>query len=336
MYKRHIAWIIQITLIMISLSGCISAGVQRVSSESRHIDKNTLGLGEHWRKSQISIGSLGYEPVNLLAVSSRVIFVSWTERGDQLYVLDAASGEILWKSQEESRFRPLAADAKRVYTITDWRICAYDLNNGQQLWKSQEMPSHSAYFLDLNGERLQARDTTKNKVYYLNVDTGAILDSASLSANDGSFLLAEFPQLDLHTQHHILQAVDKATQQTLWTTDIKYIGLTKSLPILFEDILLVGGEEWIYAIDTQTGQVKWRNQEHPFASNFAVMNGSLYALDYDARFIQYDIKTGQELGHIQFEPANTNVSEKRYWVAADGQMLFISFSDSQELIALGP
>jgi hypothetical protein len=65
-------------------------------------------------------------------------------------------------------------------------------------------------------------------------------------------------------------------------------------------------------------------------------DGFLYALDSYARLVQLDVKSGKELGHIQFAPAWTDNSRERYWVAIDGKMVFVSFDDSRELIALGP
>ena len=72
------------------------------------------------------------------------------------------------------------------------------------------------------------------------------------------------------------------------------------------------------------------------ASNFVVANDSLYGIDLDARLVQRDIETGEELGYIQFTPERVDTSTNRYRVAVDGEMVFVFFSDSQELIALGP
>jgi hypothetical protein len=62
----------------------------------------------------------------------------------------------------------------------------------------------------------------------------------------------------------------------------------------------------------------------------------LYALDNQARLVQLDARSGKELGYIQFTPAKADGSRERYWVAVDGKMVLVSFSDSRELIALGP
>ena len=92
----------------------------------------------------------------------------------------------------------------------------------------------------------------------------------------------------------------------------------------------------VTALDVRTGQVVWGNRAGAFASNSVVVGDDLYALDGSARLVQLDVQTGWEKGYVQFTPAQTNTSEKRYWVAALGTMFFVSFGDSQELIALGP
>lgn len=327
-------------VIVIGLSGCLFTGTERPRSESRHIGDNTLNLREHWRKSQISISGSPYGSPDLLVVHSRVIcrLYDSSKRSFRLQVFDAANGGLVWDLQDNGPYiAEPAADAKRVYAMVSFKIRAYDLNNGRRLWESQELPSHRSYDLRSDGQRLYVRDTTKDNVYYLDVNTGETSSVSPLSTGDSFRLLAQFPQFDVHTSNRAVRAVDRTTRKTLWTTDIGDIWTAPQLPVLFDNVLLVGVWDQVFAIDVQTGQVKWRNQDTPFASNFVVTDdGYLYALDYNARLVRFDVKTGQEKGHIQFTPPHTNVSEKRYWVAGDGQMLFVSFEDSQELIALGP
>ncbi len=258
------------------------------------------------------------------------------ERVDQLRVFSAADGSLTWKSKEEwSGYGALAVDATHVYAMAHFKIQAYDLNNGHLLWESQEFPSHRSYDLRLDGEMLYVRDRP-DKTYYLDVNTGDILDSVLLPTGEGFWLLAQLPTFDLHTSQTELRAVDKATQRVLWSIGTQGIGSFDQPPVLLGNVLLFGNWEHVLAVDPQTGHVRWRNQDPFFASNFVVVGNFLYALDYNARLVRLDVNTGQETGYIQFEPASTNVSEKRYWVAADRQMLFVSFGDSQELIALGP
>ncbi len=341
MNKPNIARGIVIVVLMMGLSGCLSNEARRLPGESRQLGDNTLNWREHWRKTQIRIEGFSWERSYLLSVSGKVVCLQDDSVGQtyQLQVFDATNGNRQWLSRGKPRagLGELAADAKRVYVIASFKIHAYDLNDGRPLWESQEMPSHRSYYLYSDGKKLQARDLTKEIAYYFDVSTGTLLDSISLSAGEGFTLLARFPQFDLRTSSRAVQAVDRVTQRPLWTTDMENIGPVKRLPALFDNVLLVGVGEQVFAIDAPTGQVKWRNQDTPFASNFVVTDdGYLYALDYKARLVRFDVKTGQEKEHLQFTPAQANVSKNRYWVATDGQTVFVSFEDSQELIALGP
>jgi len=339
MNKVYVAWSIMLITLAIGLSGCFSSDVHRLPTESRQISSNTLNLKEHWRKTQIRIKGFSYDNLHLWVISGRVVYVQGSSNGpvDQLQVLDAASGDLLWRLPEERMgIGQVTVDTKRVYFMADFIIRAHELNDGRRLWQSQEMPPHRTYSLWSNGEKVYAGDLTKGVTYHFDANTGSPLDSDLSATSDGFVLSAQFPQFDLHISDNALQAVDRATYKSLWTTNVTSMGSSWRVPVLVEDVLLVGFWDRVIAIDSRTGQVIWRNQDIPFASNFAVMNGYLYALDYNARLVKLDIKTGQEKGYIQFTPARTNVSEKSYSVAADRQMLFVSFSDSQELIALGP
>jgi outer membrane protein assembly factor BamB len=328
------------------LAGCSSSGTRSTPTPSpqplasRQLAENTLRLREYWRISSIRLPNSPYDSPVLLATSGRVVCVSYESKSfsyvTRLRMYDAASGKLVWEVQLRQGGIFLAIDNERIYVLAHFDIQAYSLNDSQLLWKAQEMPGHAVYFLHSDGEKLYVRDLTNWKVYYLDARTGEQLGSDSLLTGSKFALLAQLPQFDLHTSSRALQAVDKATQQVLWTTDIDKLEPVMRLPVLVDNILLVGIREQVLAIDAQTGQVKWRNKDTPFASNFVVMNGYLYALDEKARLLQLDVKTGQEKGRIQFTPARTSVSDKRYWIAADGQMLFVSFEDSQELIALGP
>jgi PQQ-like domain len=345
MTKGHAFWSILMLLLAFGLGGCIPASIQYepttspLPGESRQIGDNTLKLRELWRKSGVRISGSPYDSPDLLVARGRVVCrLYYSGKGSfGLQVFNAADGSLLWKLQEQQPdFGLVAADAKQVYAMVGFKIFAYDLKDGLRLWESQELPSHRNYGLRSDGQKLYVRDTTKDNMYYLDVNTGETLSVSPLSTGDNFRLLAQFPQFDVHTSNRAVRAVDRTTHKALWTTDIGGIWTAPQLPMLLDNMLLVGIWDQVLAIDVQTGQVKWRNQDTPFASSFVMMSGYLYALDYNARLVQLDVKTGQEKGHIQFMPARTSVSDKRYWVAADGQMLFVSFEDSQELIALGP
>ena len=115
-------------------------------------------------------------------------------------------------------------------------------------------------------------------------------------------------------------------------------------PVLLDDVLLIDPGEQVIAFDAQSGQMLWKqgggtdSTDSLFATKAVLMSGSLYALRFDGRLMRFDPKTGKETGYIQFMPHLPTYSprDKFFSLASDGQMLFISFDDSQELIALGP
>lgn len=336
--KIHIIYSL---LIIVGLSGCFTAKPPRLPDKSYQIENTTLALREYWR-SHIRISGMPYNPPDLLAGYGYVAYRSnnRTEHFWQIQVLDSTDGNLLWESEKSSHLAEIAIDKERLYAMINFNIHAYDLDNGQHLWESQEFPSHRSYDLHSDGERLCIRSISE-KIYYLDISTGIMLGDQPLSVSDKTWLLAQFPQFEIYTSRMAVQAVDNATQEILWTADIGNIGPVKQLPVLFENVLLFSVGSSMFAIDAQTGQIRWRNwyppdQGVPFASNFIVPDGFLYALDQKARLVQLDAKTGLETGYMQFTPLPANVSENRYWVAADGQMIFVSFEDSQELIALGP
>lgn len=348
MDKSAIMWSILTVAVMLGISGCIPAGTGNPTRVPfgwvptpivpRQIADNRLNLREHWRVSQNGIGGGISDPL-LLAVAERVIYFKWhaEESTGRLQVRDATSGNLVWESPDKYGLwaRYLAADGERTYVHAGNEIQAYDLENGKRLWISQ-VQWHKSYNLYVEKDVLCVHDIEASEIRYLNARTGEELNRLSLVTDDGFPLLARFPQFDLYRTPSTLQAVDAMTQQLLWETRVSAIWHTYERPGLFGNVLLVGMYEPVSAIDVQTGQIKWHNIGKPFASNFVVMNGSLYALNYSAQLVQLDIETGQEMGHLQFTPDQADYSISRYWVATNGQMLFVSFDDSQELIALGP
>ncbi len=316
-------------VILVSLSACSALDVLR---RPRDLADNTLNLREYWRCSSVFIG--GREASRLFAVSGWVI---WAQRVADyvrlVKVLDGVSGELLWEHRLEDA-DPITVDTERVYIMEYLKIHAYDLSSGDELWKSPKLPSHVVYRLISDGEKLDVYDMTRDAVHSFSTHAGASLGMASLSADDGFRLLSSSPLFNLYLDSSALKLQDRITQRPLWTTQIEELGPTLWRPVLFhDDVILVG---WVFALDARTGQVKWHRDDLHIVSNFVAANDSVYALDDRARLVQLDIHTGEETGYIQFTPARTNASENRYWVAADGQMIFVSFDDSQEVIALGP
>lgn len=314
---------------------------------SRQMAEHTLDLHEYWRATQISYGGGDTTEANLVAVAGRVLYLNlnYGENTVQAYVLDASSGTLLWKTPDDLFYNP-AIDAERVYLYLQGRgmsgdsIQAYDLDDGRLLWEIPAQP-HRYYNLYSEGDILCVHNLDDEEIWYLDARTGTELRRVTLDIGEGSRLLASFPQFDVYTfaytRPDALLAVDETTRRPLWETEIEHVNATFTRPVLYQGRLLIIGD-WctITAVDVQTGEVKWDTGDDPLASNFVVANDSLYGIDFEARLVQRDIETGKETGYIQFTPERVDTSTNRYRVAVDGEMVFVFFSDSQELIALGP
>jgi len=135
-------------------------------------------------------------------------------------VLDPVNGKLVWEVQLPDDEIDLATDTQRVYTMALFQVSAYDLNDGRLLWTSEELPDHSTYYLHSEGEKLHLREVSRWEIYALDVRTGTLLSRYSLLTGNKFALLAQLPQFDLRTTTGVLQAVDRTTQQPLWTADV--------------------------------------------------------------------------------------------------------------------
>lgn len=320
---------------------------------SRQMTDNTLGLREHWRVPY-SCPSVFSTP-GLVAASGRVVCIYYDPARDSLNVrvLDARNGMLLWEAVGRNGSAIVAADVEQVYFENNSKLRAYDAEDGRLLWTRQFTPRRSHAF-DPDGDRLYILQggSGEDVLFTLDAKTGEILNSESLWTADHFLVFARFPQFDLHicTVEVLfkLRAVDPVTQQTLWLIeDPDLIPSTpKWPPVLLGGVLLIDNREETTALDAQSGQLTWRTlnpgrlPDTILATRSVIMGGSLYALRKDTRLVQWNARNGQETGYIQFVPplSDDNIYGGSNFpsLATDGQMLFVSFDDSQELIALGP
>jgi outer membrane protein assembly factor BamB len=231
------------------------------------------------------------------------------------------------------------------------------MEDGQLLWERLfSLYRGRSRSPDLHGDILYIRQqgSGEDYLYTLDARTGEILSTESLWTADHFLVFARFPQLELQIltvqDPFILRAVDPVTRQTLWQVEQRpglFLWYIQWPPVLLDDLLLLDLRGEVLALDAGSGQIRWRSfvSDHPetwFATGTRafVVGDTIYAMRRDARLVRLDAKTGQETGYIQFAPP---LSEKNPYggsnvigLAGNGQMLFVSFADSQELIALGP
>jgi len=197
--------------------------------------------------------------------------------------------------------------------------------------------------MHVDGERLQINGYVERQPTYLefNIHTGEPLGNTPEERPDGRLIAMPYPSfILLQLPDDQLQAVEKDTQRVLWTADLGG-GAIIPRPLVLDDLLLVAVGSQVCVLDLLTGQIKWQTEGSFAASNIVFANESVYALDYHTRLVRLDVRTGQETGYVQFIPDDIVAPDKWYpeeehRVAVDGEMVFVVFGDTHELIALGP
>lgn len=308
------------------------------ANDVRQIADNTLPLREYWRVTFEYIG--GGNPPSLQAMAGYVIYYTAGQGVyGQLRVLETKSGALVWEQIQFDGAESLAVDHERVYLAIRQKLYTYALDDGELLWE-QPLPSNVGRMY-VDGERLKMSGYVERQPAFLefNIHTGEPLGNMAEIRPDGR-LIALYPSfILLQLPDYQLRAVDKDTQQVLWTTDLGR-GPIIPRPLVLDDLLLVAHGSQVCVLDLLTGQIKWQTEGNFAASNIVFANESVYALDYHTRLVRLDVHTGQETGYVQFLPADITASGVRYaedfhWVAVDGAMVFVAFGD-HELIALGP
>lgn len=354
MSKGHTLWSALALVLVFGLGGCFPVGLFSTSIPSptpvgqRRIAENTLDVHEYWRVPHTCLGGRW----GLAAASGRVACLYYDPASTDLSVrvFDGANGTLLWEAPGQSGGGKVFAGAERVYFENNLELRAYDLEDGQQLWK-RRLRGHIGHYFDPDVGELHILESGSGgpwMLYTLDARTGDVLSNESVSTDD-SVLFARFPQLDLYwgLARSSLRAVDPTTQQTRWSVeDHSLFSMPNWPPVLLDDILLIDSGDEVVAFDTQSGQVQWRSFDSSrspdtiLVTGYVMVDGSPYALRRDARLVRWDARSGKETGYIKFTPPILpDISHgigDFFSLAADGQMLFVSFDDSDELIALGP
>ncbi len=309
---------------------------------SRAIAETNLGVREIWRVSSWFVISDGHQFAYMFLVPSRIVAENSTRsEGTRLVSVDTSTGSVEWEVKYRERVSSIIADQSKLYVASaGYPLRAYELETGKLVWSGPDLPARRLYFLNLQNNTLL---NYSGSVQFLDPETGKLLreDSIEKTPSDSYFImwLDEFTlRKSSHQTSNELLKIRRETGEIVWRTPLDVTsGLARKFPILSDNrlIALFGRIDMdLYVIDFTTGQRLWKAND-TFVSNAAVSQGKVYALRQDARLMVFDEMTGAELGYVQFTPAETDPAGRTYWVGVDEQgRVFVSFSDSKELIAL--
>ncbi len=305
---------------------------------SRSIKANDLGWREIWRRPL----RLRYSETPAGVVVNDTIIVALENQNDiVLTALNTQNGQTIWMQEVASPYGVLdaiVADANQVYVAASFVVKAFRAKNGEPLWTSPELLTHTRHDLYRGSESDiiydQARKANGQYVQYaIDSKNGAVKDVTTST---------RVPKLQVdNTVYYIeneydLARIDDSAAEPIWT--IKTRGV-KNTPVLLGSNILVFQdgpfETSLNGINPASGAQLWRTPQNNIVSNFVSDGRLVYAIVPDpAAIISYEAATGQPLGSIEFggDPLDIN-NNPGYWLFISESKRFVYLSDSQELIA---
>jgi hypothetical protein len=257
----------------------------------------------------------------------------------QVLALNSRTGQQRWASEPMGHIHSLTASPTTLFVASTAGITAYDASDGNKRWTSnQPPPAHESYKISFDDGDLYLITDRNARYLYTQIDpeTGSVGNF-----QESSRILSTIDSKYRYTR----QPID-----TLWVEDMKSNQAKQTVtrprsadPIRANDILVVPYLKQITSVwhsvtvfDLVSGQVLWECEEC-FASDFAVDNSRLYVIRRDGALAEYDLKTGQMIGSVEFSGVTQiDPDTTLYSIAASNGYVFLYFGDTQELIALGP
>ncbi len=174
--------------------------------------------------------------------------------------LDRATGKVLWRLRMKKAVEssPVIIDNERtvIAASLDGRVVAVDLATGRIRWAYQTGG-------DIKGSPVVSR----GKVYTANY-AGEVV---ALNVRNGRLVWRQAYRLDPVRTERIYSSTPVAGRLLLFGT--------------------VGG--YVYALDAESGALKWRNRVGPYVySTPAIAGGMVYVGDFEGRLHAYSLRTG--------------------------------------------
>jgi outer membrane protein assembly factor BamB len=298
----------------------------------------TLPLSEEWR-TQIYIPFT--QPPQMASADQHLIV---TSRSDdllisKLLVYDTFSGKLEWEIDQLPIVDILVADRQKVYVGVQNRIRAYDLNQGNEIWRSEQLPTSKIYRMEINDGSLMAYyvedkiNSREQVIQPLDTEKGTLKDSLRTQIPPNTKLLCNDANSEFWVGNNMIWARD-SDGHVLWESEIESPIYCESTP---DNQLIVQsgqGNSRIYTIDSLSGQVIWKYLP-TVISNIGYKGNVIFAIREDGNLVGIGADSGQEVGVVKFSQprlADRSISEA-YILSIDEDELYAYWGDSQEVIA---
>jgi outer membrane protein assembly factor BamB len=317
--------------------------------QPRVITQATLSLHEIWRKEMLKIrryvGS-AYTPSPDIFVSQfdKLYIVSIDPVSDavQILALSQKTGEQLWATKQMGYIDNFAASPAELFVASEDGIVAYDSSTGNLKWTSdQPPPDHQRFILSFNAPTLDLiiMDGIQNSYTTIDLQSGKVGDKHTAEAPWG-LVKIDSQYRYMWLSETTLQLEDVNTNQSEQLTSLPQRPYT---PLRSGNMLVIpylsdrrSIFHSIIVLNLITKQKLWDCQEC-FASDVAIDDNKLYAINRDGMLVGYDRSTGKLLGTAEFSGGSKiDPSTTLYGVTALNGRVFLYFGDVQQIIALGP
>jgi outer membrane protein assembly factor BamB len=321
----------------------------RPAIEGRMIAQSS-SAGVVWHRSDILVRRGIAEPLpGLLAGHSYVAFVNFLggalSKINRLDVLDAETGATLWESERFSDYEAIAiSQAKALVMLNEGSpLNIYSIQDGSEPVASFSYFKEATqfYLFPVVAEEniyIYYQHGNEYSVHSMNLEGQEVVQPRDIQVSGQPDLFLFNGQFFLMIGEGQYIGANLETGEELWRVPMPGgEWRISSWPVLKDDTLIIpagdGMRYLLMAVDAQTGNKLWET-EKAFGPSVVLHRDGLYALRNDAMLVKLDFNTGQVEEEIPFEPASINPGKWAYWLASDGERLFVYFGDSQELFAL--
>jgi outer membrane protein assembly factor BamB len=310
---------------------------------SRTISSSTLDLVEIWRDRTEFPNPSPYvqSPPFLYVTKDKVVMSSFVDAGrshdSYLTAFSLGTGTVIWQTRYQDPGFGTATDSayldnssNKLYLAYSFRVSAFDLETGRQLWITENLGDHESYtfpYQQVDPSQLQIENSKEN--IKIDPSSGKVL---SVQGTDLPRLRVPYKNVLLLNHEDYFGAFD-GNGQLLW----KIPQWAEFWPTFIndEDFIIAFGRAkyWIWRVNAQTGQDRWRSSPD-IVSNYAIWRDRVIALREDGYLLSMDLETGQLFNYAIFDKDFKEAIGKRpFWVTANDPYLYVYFGDTQELIA---
>lgn len=318
---------------------------QPTALASRNISSSTLDLVEIWRVRTGPPNPWSYvqSPPFLYVAKDKVVMSSfvdadWRRNYDSyLTAFSLDTGAVIWQTKyQDPGYGTATASAyldntsNKLYLAYSFRVSAFDLETGRQLWTTENLGDHESYTFPYEQvDPLQLQIDNSKEHIKIDPSSGKVL-----SEQKTNLLRMRVPYKNILMLGHrdYFGAFDE-NGQLLWK--IPYWAEFWPTFVNDEDFIIAFGRAkyWIWRVNAQTGQDRWRSSPD-IVSNYAIWRDRVIALREDGYLLSMDLETGQLFNYAIFDKDfKEAIGKKPFWVAASDPYLYVYFGDTQELIA---